>query len=106
MRRVGPRPLTAALEQVARDSAPATTLARVQACWDEVAGAAVAGEARPASEQGGILTLRCESAVWAPELELLSGDLLKRLNEALSEPSGSAPLKGLRFRVGGPLDEL
>ena len=106
MRRPGPRPLAAALEQVARASAPATTLARVQACWDEVAGPVVAAEARPASEKGGILTLRCESAVWAQELELLSGDLLRRLNEALAGPSGGAPLGGLRFRVGAPLEEL
>lgn len=106
MRRPGPRPLAGALEQVARSSAPATTLARVQACWAEVAGPALAGEVRPASEKGGILTLRCESAVWAQELELLSGDLLRRLNEALSGSSESPSLKGLRFRVGGPLDEL
>lgn len=103
MRRTGPRPLAAALAQVTRSSAPATTLARVQACWEEVAGEAVAGEARPVSEQGGILTLRCESAVWAQELELLSGDLLRRLNEALAGPSGDPPLKALRCRVGGPV---
>ena len=74
----GPRPLGAALERsepverTRHDASPASSRA-----WDEVAGDAVAAEARPASERAGTVTLRCESAVWAQELELLSGDLLR-----------------------------
>ena len=101
MRRPGPRPLAAAIEAAAHAAAPLTTLARVQECWPRVAGEALAAEAEPVSERGGILTFRCDSAVWAQELDLLSGDLLERLNEALGGTPGGGPLTALRFRPGG-----
>ncbi len=99
MRRAGLRPFDAALQAAAGRAAPAGLLARVQACWPEVAGAALAAEASPVSEHGGRLTLNCRSAVWAQELELLAPDLLERLNGVLAE-GDVAPLKALRFRVG------
>ena len=99
MRRAGPRPFDAALQEAARRVAPAGLLAHVQASWPDVAGPVLAAEASPASEHGGVLTLNCRSAVWAQELELLAPDLLGRLNEVLGE-GGPAPLKALRFRVG------
>ena len=37
--------------------------------------------AQPVAERGGVLTVRCSSAVRAAELSLLSADLLRRLNE-------------------------
>jgi predicted nucleic acid-binding Zn ribbon protein len=80
VRRPAPRPLSVALEQVARAAAPATLLARVQAAWPEVAGRAVAAAAAPVAEREGVVTVACESAVWASELELLAPDLLGRLN--------------------------
>jgi len=98
MRRPGPRPLAAALAEVGREAAPATLLARVQACWSEVVGPGVAAEAVPVGERGGTLTLSCRSASWAHELELLGPDLLERLNVALGASAGG-PLKGLRVRV-------
>jgi len=55
----------------------------VQACWTEVAGAALAAEATPVSESAGTLTLACHSATWAQELQLLAPDVLERLNAAL-----------------------
>lgn len=98
MRRAAPRPLAAALSSYTREAAPATVLARVQACWAEVAGEAVAAEAQPVEERGGTVTFGCTSGVWANELDLLSADLLERLNAALGGRSGS-PVKRLRFRV-------
>ena len=92
--------MAAVLEGYTREAAPATTLAQVQACWGEVAGEVVAAAAAPVGERGGTVTFACSSAVWAGELELLAADLLERLNAALGEPSG-APVKRLRFRVGG-----
>ena len=100
MRRAAPRPLAAALEGYTREAAPPTTLARVQACWTEVAGDVIAAEAVPVGERGRTLTFACGSAVWAGELELLAPDLLERLNAALGDPSGTL-VKRLRFRVGG-----
>ena len=98
MRRPAPRPLAAALSSYTREAAPATVLARVQACWAEVAGEAVAAEAEPVAERGGTVTFTCTSGVWANELDLLSADLLERINTALGGHPGS-PVESLRFRV-------
>jgi predicted nucleic acid-binding Zn ribbon protein len=95
VRRLAPRPLSAALGEVVPAAAPAGLLARVQAAWPEAAGAAVAAEAEPVSEREGVVTVACRSAVWAQELELLGSDLSDRLNAALPSPE----VAGLRFVV-------
>ena len=92
MRRPAPRPLAEALGPVRRDLAPATTLARVQEAWPQVAGAA-AKEARAVAERGGTVTFACRSSVWAGELELMAEELKARLNGALE----GAPVTDLRF---------
>ena len=99
MRRSSPRPVAAAVERLRAESEPATVLARVQACWPETVGHAVAAEADPVAERGGVLTVACGSAVWAQELQLLGPDILTRLNRAISG-AGSTPLKELRVRTG------
>ena len=99
MRRLGPRPLAVALAEVAPAVAPQTLLARVQSAWPEAAGAAMAASATPVAEREGVVTVSCESAVWAQELELLAGDLLARLNAALGSRDAQ-PLSRLRFVVG------
>jgi predicted nucleic acid-binding Zn ribbon protein len=76
--------------------APASALARVQERWEHAVGAPIAAAAHPAAERDGVLTVLCESSVWAQELDLMSCDLLARLNEAL----GSETLRELRCRVG------
>lgn len=98
MRRSAPRPVAAALAQVTREAEPPALLARVQACWGEVVGAAIAAEAEPVGERAGVLTVRCRSAVWAQEIQLLGEDLLGRLNGALSG-GRSTPLSELRVRT-------
>ncbi len=98
MRRPAPRPIAVALEGYAREAAPATLLARVQESWPEVAGEVIATEAQPASERAGTVTFSCTSGVWANELDLLSSDLLERLNGALADTPGE-PVRALRFRV-------
>ena len=99
MRRRAPRSLSTALEHVARDVAPDTVLARVQAAWPGVAGDRLAQAAAPVSERDGVVTLACESGVWAQELDLLGPDLLHRLEEAL----GARSVTKFRFVVGsGP----
>jgi len=98
MRRRAPRPLSAALEQLGHQAAPQTVLARIQAAWPEVVGAAIAAEAQPTSERGGTLTVACRSATWASELELLAPDLLEKLNRALGGPDQGA-LTALRAKV-------
>ena len=102
MRRPAPRPIALALDAVAGGLAPASTLARVQACWANVAGPAVAAEAEPVSERGGVVTVSCRSAVWAQELSLLSDDLLERLNRALDPGGARQPVAALRFGAARP----
>lgn len=101
MRRAAPRPLEAALGGLLGDLRPATTLARVQAVWPRVVGEALAAEAEPVSERSGKVTVRCSSSVWAQELDLLSGDLLDRLNTALATEVEQAPVESLRFVAAG-----
>lgn len=97
MRRLAPRPLAGAVERVAAEAAPATLLARVQRCWPGVVGADVAREAEPVAERGGEVTVACRSATWANELEMLSMDLVDRLNGAIARPGRETPVRGLRL---------
>jgi predicted nucleic acid-binding Zn ribbon protein len=99
MRRLAPRPIAKALAAALPDARPAGLLAEVQSAWPAVAGTALAGAATPVSERSGTVTVACESAVWAQELELLGTDLTRRLNEALR----GGRVERLRFIVGsGP----
>jgi predicted nucleic acid-binding Zn ribbon protein len=96
MSRAAPRSLTSALERLTSTLAPATTLARVQAVWEQAGGPAVAAATRPTAERDGVVTVLCEASVWAQELELMSADLVARLNAAL----GEAAVRELRCRTG------
>ena len=79
--------------------APATLLGDVQTRWAAAAGDEVALHAQPVSERGGVVTLRCDSAVWASELSMMSAQLLQALNE--SRPPGAPEVSELRFTLAG-----
>jgi predicted nucleic acid-binding Zn ribbon protein len=96
LRRTAPRTLSTALERLTSGLAPATTLARVQEVWEQAAGPAVAAAAQPTAERGGVLTVTCEAAVWAQELDLMAGELTDRLNASL----GAETIRELRCRTG------
>jgi predicted nucleic acid-binding Zn ribbon protein len=96
VRRVAPRPIGKALDEALPDARPVGLLAEVQSAWPAVAGAALADAASPVSERAGTVTVACESAVWAQELELLGPDLTRRLDEAVS----GGRVERLRFIVG------
>jgi len=96
MSRAAPRPLASALSQLTASLAPSTPLARVQEAWPQAAGPAIAAAARPVAERDGVLTVACEAAVWAAELELLAGEVIPRLNAAL----GAETVRELRCRTG------
>jgi predicted nucleic acid-binding Zn ribbon protein len=87
-----PRELGSALRALKGRAAPATPLASVQLAWPEVAGAAIAAEAAPVAERDGVVTVACRSAVWAQELEMMSPQLLERLNARLE-----SSVEALRF---------
>jgi predicted nucleic acid-binding Zn ribbon protein len=74
---------------------PATTLARVQEIWEPATGVAIAASACPTGEREGVLTVSCEAAVWAQELELIAPELIPRLNAAL----GADAIRELRCRT-------
>lgn len=83
MRRRAPRPLDVALEALTGRLAPATLLGDVQRVWEAAAGPAIAREATPVSERGGTVTLRCSSAVWMQEIDLMGAQLIARVNALL-----------------------
>jgi predicted nucleic acid-binding Zn ribbon protein len=93
--RPAPRPLSHALEGLTATLAPASTLALVQTSWEAAVGVAIAAAARPLAERDGVLTVHCEAAVWAQELDLMAPELIARLNAAL----GAELLHKLRCRT-------
>ena len=95
MSRTAPRPLSEPLRALTAMLSPATTLARVQEIWEPATGPAIAASARPTGEREGVLTVSCEAAVWAQELELIAPQLIPRLNAAL----GGEAIRELRCRT-------
>lgn len=94
MRRAGPRPVGLALDALADALAPPTLLAAIQRVWPDAAGT-FAQTAEPVAERDGVVTVACDSAVLAAELDLLSELVVERLNEALGRPA----VKRLRTRA-------
>jgi predicted nucleic acid-binding Zn ribbon protein len=80
-----PRPLSFALERMQGELAPETLLAHVQAAWRGAVGDAIAAQATPTAERGGVLTVSCSASVWAQELDLMSMTIVERLNQTLGE---------------------
>jgi predicted nucleic acid-binding Zn ribbon protein len=78
-----PRQLAGALESLASRLAPTTALAEVQGAWNEAVGEGISERARPIAERAGVLTIACESSVWAQELDLMNDAILERLNRHL-----------------------
>jgi predicted nucleic acid-binding Zn ribbon protein len=81
--RRSPRPLAPALDVLRDTLAPATLLAQIQRVWPQAVGPAIAGEATPTQERGGVLTISCSASVWAHELDLMGPVILAHLNELL-----------------------
>lgn len=84
MSRRAPRPLASALAPLQESLAPATLLAAVQRAWPAVAGEAIAREATPVAERGGVVTVACSASVWAQELDLMGPLLVEKLNAAVA----------------------
>ncbi|MCO5316781.1 MAG: DUF721 domain-containing protein [Solirubrobacterales bacterium] len=91
-----PRPLSEAVNALRESIGPETPLARIEAVWRDAVGDGIAAVAIPVSERDGVVTVECESAVWADELTLMERGIRDRLAAEL--PDQEAPK--LRFRVG------
>jgi predicted nucleic acid-binding Zn ribbon protein len=98
MSRRAPRRLSAALAAFTRQLAPVSTLADVQTVWLTAVGGTIARHAAPVAERGGVLTVTCDEAVWASELDLMGPELVAGLNQAL----GRDALSALRCRATPP----
>lgn len=81
--RRAPRSLDETLASLTSDWAPDTALAAIQRVWPTAVGELIAGEARPTAERGGVVTISCSASVWAQELDLMSEQIIPRLNSAL-----------------------
>jgi len=81
--RRSPRHLGLALDQMRDDLEPESLLAEVQRVWRETVGPAIAAEAEPTGERGGVVTVSCSASVWAQELDLMAPAIVERLNPAL-----------------------
>lgn len=97
-----PRPLSGSLETLAKRLAPDTLLAETQRAWPDAVGAAIAQRAEPVAERAGVLTISCESSVWAQELDLMSEAILERLNRDL----GGGQIARLKCVAGAPLRQV
>ena len=93
-----PRPLSGSLDTFARQLAPDSVLAEIQRAWPDAVGAAIAQHAKPVAERAGVLTISCESSVWAQELDLMSEAILEQLNRSLKR----GRIARLRCVVGAP----
>ena len=91
-RRPAPRPFAPAVDRVASSVMPRTLLAEVQRVWPMAAGPQLAAVATPVSERDGVVRVRCGSAVWAQQLDLLG----PRVVEALNSELGRRAVTGLR----------
>lgn len=89
-----PRRIGGAIAAIRRSIEPETSLARIETVWTEAVGPGIASVARPVAERDGVLTVECDSAVWAQELDLMEGKLRQRLASALD---GDPPSR-IRFR--------
>jgi predicted nucleic acid-binding Zn ribbon protein len=85
--RRAPRSLDTALGRLADEVAPETLLGAVQRAWPEAVGEAIAAEARPTAERGGVVTISCSASVWAQELDLMAPQILGRLNGRIDKGS-------------------
>jgi predicted nucleic acid-binding Zn ribbon protein len=72
-----------ALDRIRDELEPQSLLAEVQRAWRQAVGPAIAEEAQPTAERGGVVTISCSASVWAQELDLMGPAILERLNERL-----------------------
>lgn len=97
--RRGPRSLDGAFGELADELAPETMLAEVQRVWAKAVGEAIAAEAQPTAERGGIVTVSCSASVWAQELDLMAPQIVAQLNVRLARGS----VQRLRCVAVGPV---
>ena len=94
-----PERVSRAVERFVERVAPETPEADIQTVWREAVGDRVAEVTRVSGERDGVVTVDCESAVWAEELALMESRIRASLNGAL-EARGGEPVQRVSFRAG------
>jgi hypothetical protein len=82
--------------QPSKSGAPAEPLLLLEAGWEQIVGAKVAQNSRPARITGGTLTVTTRSSAWSHQLSLLSEHVL----HAVAARLPNAGIREIRFRVG------
>ncbi len=77
------RSMASAVTAVTAELQPPTLLAAIQRAWPSVVGSTIAGMASPVGERAGVVTVACNTATWAQELDLMSEQLIHGLNGEL-----------------------
>jgi predicted nucleic acid-binding Zn ribbon protein len=90
-----PRDAGSAIGALADGLAPATLLGDVQRVWPAVAGPVIGAQATPTAARDGVVTVSAATAVWAQELDLMSEELVARLNAQL----GAGVVRGVRVQA-------
>lgn len=71
------------LERFKSDHTPDTRIAAIQRIWQGVVGPVIAERCRPVLEHEGTVRVGCSSSVWAQELDLMSSEVVDRLNQQI-----------------------
>ena len=98
-KRKQPTRIAGALDRLTGEIAPTTALGALQAVWRSAVGDRIADACQPTQEVEGVVTVVCESSVWAQQLALMQTDLLERLEAELPD-ADRAPIE-IRFTVSG-----
>ena len=90
--RFAPRSANRAVGRLVSDLQPISLLADVQRVWPAAVGPALAAHATPTAARDGVISVTCESSVWAHELTLMAGELIAKLDAHL----GAGTVRKLR----------
>ena len=94
-----PERVSGAVGRFVESVAPETFEAEIQTVWRAAVGDRLAEVTRVSGEREGVVTVDCESAVWAEELALMETRIRNSLNGAL-EARGGEPVQRISFRAG------
>lgn len=85
------------LDQALNEYRPSadTGMTAIWELWNDVAGAALAQNAKPGSFNNGILIVHVSSSVWMHQLKFLKKELMTTLNHALGAPL----VREMRFKI-------
>ena len=75
-----PVPVREGLERFFRflGAPPVDVLTKLETCWPELVGPALAGPTRPAELMDGVLVVNCDDAAWAAQVAWMEAQIKER----------------------------